>query len=768
MITTRESINYQFSLIFGYSSPNDIIVGDVIGPGKLTRERVNELSQEVIKFLRMYNAILRDYTGSEVFSIEFELYNLDEKSARINIFPKSMIFIPGKYKDCESLLLALKPETGYLDAHKSREAINNISRLFFEVEEFTDRPELKSDDKQQVYKRFATRFSKKLFGELIEDKWNKKLIGLSASLPTEKEMLNTYARVKSDVDILLHKRPYEINFFNSKFERLKSPFEGQQSIEHIKYSISEPSANFIVDKTLKLGANLINLANTGTIDESQDRVISFIINYIKQKTHNLKDPCTAKSLNSLINRFLIDLERYLNKFIEYSNSFLTTGEIGDLPELLKKYKQFIVNKAKFENEDFEDICNLAIKSIDQTAITQANLRAIDLSSIFNYFSEIIKNSLNLVKTFLPKYLSRRRLKSLIIELTKNLKQKFENEQKPAKILGQKLIEKFKDHIFNQIEVNPMVLSGILKFNEENIIKEFRRLINTNIEPFFNNIKLDMGDLVSFAEIQMDKDINIIREHIEKFKTFSSELSYLLSYILRYTTINRYIKEEPDKEIADPVTFATRFHRFLEKRMGGINLTWKSYILEWLNDYTKKFFKLEERKEWTLDEIYNDFISYFEDRESNEQKLEHFLKFLDTYIARISNIEEKNLLIEFYKQYNLSMNINTEFPKYVNNKIKQEINILSPQFEEQVPINFFNLNGEDHFYDYIKELELKYFSKLIPRPLTLILKHNLTSEEKELFGGDLFHVLSFKFWHTNSRFELADNFKEVYREWLKEL
>ena len=191
-------------------------------------------------------------------------------------------------------------------------------------------------------------------------------------------------------------------------------------------------------------------------------------------------------------------------------------------------------------------------------------------------------------------------------------------------------------------------------------------------------------------------------------------------------------------------------------------------MEWLNDYNKKFFNLEERKEWTLDEIYNDFIGYFEERESNEQKLEHFLKFLDTYIARITNIEEKNLLIEFYKQYDLSMNISTEFPKYVNNRIKQEMSILSPQFEEQVPINFFNLNGDDHFYDYIKELELKYFSKLIPRPLTLILKHNLTSKEKELFGGDLFHVLSFKFWHTNSRFELADNFKEVYREWLKEL
>ena len=34
MITTREAINYQFSLIFGYSSPkkDELTVGDIIGP----------------------------------------------------------------------------------------------------------------------------------------------------------------------------------------------------------------------------------------------------------------------------------------------------------------------------------------------------------------------------------------------------------------------------------------------------------------------------------------------------------------------------------------------------------------------------------------------------------------------------------------------------------------------------------------------------------------------------------------------------------------
>jgi len=226
MITTRESINYQFSLIFGYSSPTDLITGDVIGPGRLTKKKVNELSREVIQFLTMYNAILRDYTGAEVFSIEFDLHNLDEKSAKTNIYPKSMIFIPGRFKECESLLLALKPETGYLDVHKSRSSINNISKLFYEVEEFADHPNFTENDMQLFYDKFASRFSKKLFGELIEDKWNKKLIGLSRSLPTEKEMLNTYAKIISNVEILWNKKPIEINLLDSKFEKIKTPYEG--------------------------------------------------------------------------------------------------------------------------------------------------------------------------------------------------------------------------------------------------------------------------------------------------------------------------------------------------------------------------------------------------------------------------------------------------------------------------------------------------------------------------------------------------------------
>ncbi len=768
MITTRESISYQFSLIYGYSSPDDVIAGDVIGPGRLTRKKVNQLSKEVIKFLTMYNAILRDYTGAELFSIEFDLYNIDEKSARTNIYPQSMIFIPGKFKECESLLLALKPETGVLDIHKSRESLNNISKLFFEVEELSNRPDLNKENKQLVFNKFASRFSKKLFGELIEEKWNKKLIGLSKTLPTEKEMLNTYAKFISNVEILWYKKPMEIKFINPKSQKIKIPFEGQKAIEHLKFSISEPSASFIVDKTLTLGTNLINLANTGTLDESLDEIIIFIINHIKGKIKSFSEPHSVEWLISNVNKALIDLEGYLNKFLEYSKNFLTTGEMGDLTELLSKYVHFILNKGKLESENFENICNIAKNFIEQTITQKESLRIIELTSIFNYFAEIINKSLDIIRISLPRYLSYRRLKTLTIGLIKNLYDKFNQEQKPAKILGQKIICDFKDFLFNQIETHAILLEKNHKFDEKELIKEFYSLIDNNIEIFFNKIDLKIDDLVSFAEIQMESNINRIRHHIEKFKKFSKELNYLLSYVLRHSTINRYIKEEPDKEISDPVTFANRFHRFLEKRIGGINLEWKFYILNWIEDYSKKYLKPEEQRNWTLAEVYNDFIEYFEEREIEEQQIKNFLNFLNVYIAKVHDPEEKNLLIEFYKKYDLSTDINTEFPKYVKNNIKSELKNLNPQIESITPLNYFKLDETETFYDYIKNTELKYFSKLIPRPLNVILKHTLTNEEKERFKGDLFHIIDFKFWHNNVRFELSDNFEEVYREWVIDL
>ncbi|MFX0010976.1 MAG: hypothetical protein ACFE9R_11725, partial [Candidatus Hermodarchaeota archaeon] len=468
----------------------------------------------------MYNAILRDFAGSEVFAIEFDLYNFDEKDAMTNIYPKSMLLVPGRFKECEGLLLALKPETGYLDPHKSRASINEICKLFYEIEEFTTHPELDSEKKVQVFDKFATRFSKKLYSELIEDKWNKKLIGLSVSLPTEKESLTTYASIRSDVDFLWNKKPIEIVFSNQIFERLKSPYSGKAKIDHLKYAISEPSANFIVEKTLTLGTNLLKLANTGTIDELQVDIISYIIAKIEEQLIMIRDVCSGEEVISRVMLLLDDLENKVKSFLSASNNFLTTGEIGDISELLAKFNRFTMDNAGENEEVFIKFCQLAMSSIGSSIHGGETLRSIELTSVINYFTEIVRNSFIIIRVSFPRYLSNRRLKSMVYTFIRNLKNKFDNEQKPSKILGQNLLNKFERHLNSQIEINPVILMKTGKYNEDTLKREFRKIINDNIKSFFEDIRLNISDLIAFAEVQMEKDPNIIRSHIKKFEQYS--------------------------------------------------------------------------------------------------------------------------------------------------------------------------------------------------------------------------------------------------------
>ncbi len=766
MITTRESINYQFSLIFGYSSPNEIVVGDVIGPGKLTTGKMNQLSKDVITYLRMYNAILRDYTGSELFSIEFELYNYDEKEASLKIFPKSMLLIPGKFKDCESLLLALKPETGYLDTHKSRESVNNVSKLFFEVEEFMDHPDLNKDQKQMVLRNFASRFSKKLFGDLLEDKWNKKLIGVSSSLPTEKEMLDTFASIKSDVKYYWNKRPIEISFSNPSFQKFRDPLDENSSKEHLKYAISEPSANYIVEKTLQLGSNLLNLANAGTIDESKESVISFIIDRINAKIEQINDFHIVQWVIDEFEKDMKILDANFSHFLEKSKNFLVSGESGNLKELLKIYGDYIHQELGNSDKIYDEIFTLADQSISQSIRNSDKLRANDLNSSINIFSEIVKASFDIIRESLPQYLARRRLKTFILNLINQLKSKFTHEQEPAKTIGIDLVIKFQEFLFNQIELSTIHSTKGSYYEEEILTKEFKKIVKQSISLFFEKSQLEISDIISFAEIQTQAS-NTIKKHIDNFKTYSTELEYLISYILRYSTINRFLKEESKNNINDPVTFSNKFHRFLEKRIGGINLAWKYYVLEWITDYAKQFFKVEEPRNWTLNEVVSNFINYLEERELQEQKIDYFYKFLDQYIAKVSNESEQNSLLEFYKQFEYCRGIATEFPLYIRKRIETEISILDMKQEELLPTKFLKLNEQDTFYNYIEEVNLKYFSKLIPRPVSIILNHTFTDNERELFKRELFYVLNFKYWANKSLFEISDNFKEVYRAWLIE-
>ena len=772
MITTRESINYQYSLVFGYQSPHGkkISVGDIISPGLLTEDLVKELSIDVIKFFTQYNAMLRDYAGSELFFVEFDLKDISFRKNLTKIYPKSMILVPGNYKECESLMLALKPERGYLNIHKSNKAINEISNLFFEVEEFANRPELDEKEKEQLFNKFASRFSKKLYGGLIESKWNKKLIGISESLPTEKEFLNQYGKLKSKIDISWHKKPLEISLSDVKFAKFKDPFEGKTALDHIKFNIATPTAGFITEKTLKLGINLLNLANIGTIDKFQERLVKFIINKIKKE--DLSAINEEKSENWLISR----IENYLNNFKEimkeyfdYFEEYLISGVKGNIDYVLEEFKKFILEKQSSSKNNFSEFHEITDQFIKQIILKKENVIANDLRSAYNYFSELFTQNIRIIINTLPNFLIIRHLKNKTKLLIENLRIAFEKEEDPAKRLGNKFIDKLYEFILKNMKDFPPIYSSNLNIDEAKLSLEFFTLIKEKLDKFFEKIQIEGKDIISFAEFEIKNDGEIVENYIGKFKKYTEEVHFLLSYILRYSTINRFLKETNDKEISDPISFSSNFHRFLEKRLAGVNLICKPYILEWIKEYTEIFSKMKEDKKWTLNDIYNDFITYLQEKESLAPDPEKFFTILDANLAKEAKESEKIPLLKFLDKFLYYKDVVEQFPKYLREKINEEIQNLDHGSEKSKPLAYLTKNGEKNFYNYIRDNKLKYFSKLIPIPKTLILKHLLTHEEKEQFKGHLFQVFEFNLMGEDKFIlNLKDNFKEIFREWIKEL
>jgi len=194
-LTTSDELHKQLTVIFGFSGQLDIEVGEIIGIGKLSEHETKKLTQSVLRFLNNYNSMLKDYAGCTLYSIEFELENLGRRNL-VSLMPKSMLFIPGSYKDCNTLMLLLAPEMSLVDYSKSREAIDDLGKLYFEVEEAIDRPELKKEQRRKVLKNFAKRFALKLQGNVIKGKWNRKMIGITSGI---KEDLYLSVNIQKEV-----------------------------------------------------------------------------------------------------------------------------------------------------------------------------------------------------------------------------------------------------------------------------------------------------------------------------------------------------------------------------------------------------------------------------------------------------------------------------------------------------------------------------------------------------------------------------------------
>jgi hypothetical protein len=132
------------------------------------------------------------------------------------------------------------------------------------------------------------------------------------------------------------------------------------------------------------------------------------------------------------------------------------------------------------------------------------------------------------------------------------------------------------------------------------------------------------------------------------------------------------------------------------------------------------------------------------------------------LAKEANESQKIPLLKFLDRYKYFLDIEKKFPKYLKKLIITEIEDLSYNFEREKPKTMLNMNEEESFYEYVRETELKYFSKLIPIPSALILKQKFTNEELNQFKNDLFQVFDFNLVGDKKLIlHLKNNFKEAY-------
>ncbi|MHA1297819.1 MAG: hypothetical protein ACTSO9_00070 [Candidatus Helarchaeota archaeon] len=783
-ITTAEEIQKQLSIIFGFHSARaeEIQVGDIIGVGKLTKQKINNLVFEMLKFLNAYNGMLRDYSGSEIFAMEFTLKHRSREKTDYSIMPKSMILIPGEYKDCNTLLLALTQETGILDVFNAKEDLDDIGKLFFEIEEVVNRPELNVDEKKNVLNKFAWRFTRKIQAYLMEGKWNKKLVGIKTFSPIEQDYIKRYLEIQSKYEIFWSNPIKNIKIGNPRFIKPRINYGEKDKLEYMKWCILPHSAYYIIQNTLQLAANLLQIANTGTINEIQELLFKHFINEVKDLI--IEQESKGFEFNKIIPKFnqaINSIEKELLNFENKAINFCKSGEKLEYGTLIKKLEDELKNYSKI-NANTKSLTDILLRIINEDEFNhEASIRSIELKGCVDYLIELAKSQLKLIKENFQKYLSFSYLFLIFERFIANIKQELDSEQQPTKILGYRFLSKLAFLILNEICEKTIYLNDFNQFDRKRLETYFKEVVTKTINKNIDDIPIYIEDLIRFAESMLGSQLKNVEKYTKNLKEARKQFEFLLGFIFRNSNYNNFIKQM-EEEIVDPETLAQKFHEFIRKRMGGLNIYWKEYVLDLILEFgivnqPKYLEDLDNKKPWSKAKIFNLFIEFIEKKITSLLDPKNFIEVLDNYIAKIQNPTEQAIMVILFEQYEYSLSILEEFPSYFKQKLSKslaEVNYDSAipnnitlvnnfQIESLYDLNIFN-NREIEilkeincsYLDFLKKFEMEYFSKLVALPTRLILK-NINNIS---FSGPLYTIFEFKFLERFFKTSIFSNWERI--------
>jgi len=771
-LTTIEELQKQLTLILGFSGKENSDVGEIIGVGKLTKEKTHELVLQVLEYLNAYNAMLRDYSGSELYSIEFELKNFMPKREALKLLPESMFLIPREYKETNTIILALTYTTSLLDMDKAQNSIKKISKLFFEILEVTNRPELNQHEKTAVLTKFAKRFARKVQGELIERVWNKKLVGIRTSAVDDEINLEPFGEAQSKYKIKWNHVDREIATESPTYRSIEFTLPDNERLNHLKWQISGPSGYYIAQKTIDLGAKLLKIANTGSINEVQVEIVKTIVEELNSRLSKISHKSSNEEILIEIKRHLREIKDTFIEFYQIMDRFLRSGYNSSLENIIRKIKELYNSVDPIKKKCMADILKIQIGLINECSFKDLNyVRLVEINPCMNYLNQMMEASFTLLETNIERFLSYCHLLQLFYRYIENIFEEFNLEQTPAKSLGERYISKFSEYLIIQLHERIVNNPFYVRYNRQILNDEFRNIVQLAVDNYIDEIPILPEDLIRFTEKMLNKHQDKVKHHLTTLKKASSQLEFILSYILRFNTLNRFVKEIDEEQGAESNDISYKFFQFLRKRIGGLDIEWKHYLLELIAEYHQNLRSIPDSEFWSKFTHLNNLIDYLKKTIQENVEPDRFMNILDSYIAKIEDPTEKEIMLLVFEQYEYSLGIIEEFPTYIKQKMLKILTqlsysmenlpanqYLSPQFGLQLQdkISLTDLHSKMDFFTFVYEYELKYFSKLIARPVCV----KLINRDQVEYEKSLIYSMDFKFWESFYKVSMANNWFQI--------
>ncbi|MHA1783863.1 MAG: hypothetical protein ACTSVE_01565 [Candidatus Helarchaeota archaeon] len=725
---TGEALEKLLATIYGYINEESITSGGIVGSGKLDKKNINKIINTTSEYFSAFNSLLETYSGTNLFAAEFSLLNWEDSNA---IVPKGILFIPGEHKLSTNFLLSFEYEINQLDLYKAREDLSHFCKHFTEIELSVKRPELDFNTGRAegllILNRFSNRFAQKCYGIILEQAWKRKI----TSTEYDKKKLD---RIDVKADMVFNGDQiidYSKIPPKSKIKKISvNPIylkNKEGSFSFLKFAITPEAMKKIMISTLDFGNRLFLPLNESSINFIQKELLYLFLDYFQDMIKKFDKERSCHFLDSILKDEIEVYKDSLKFFNEKIKDYFKSGEKCSFEEHFKNISSLLKQVGKEQDllQKMLEKFKIYLKETfqDDEDFDKKDYSAWEFKGEIDYFVEYGKLAIKNIAEGMPVYLSNLLEKELSEKYINTFLSEFLSEQdEPVKALATTYMKKFKNHVFNKI--NQKYLTKTIKnVEEEEIEYIIPKELDRYMENFMESKSLDLIDLIDFAcnfiepRIQVEEHAKIFKKVKKKLQSYPMEVEFVSDFLLRFNVFNFFI-EEHEKELTFPGRadeFIATYFEFVKKRM-NTELQWSDLIDEWMIQFGEE--NIERGK--SIQEQLINFTTHILKKKESEIEKKSFIENIEKFYEGKDEIIDA--LLQLFKDiFKQSIEMEKTFPEFLLNSFSSHLkNQL--KLKPKLPKQFLLQETEETFKEYIENLEIKIYSKLLVKPILLILSN----------------------------------------------